>query len=77
MACKEAYLPPEISQTNNYLVVDGILNSSGDSSIIKLTRTRNFSDTISSINEDQAIVTVEIEAGNKFSCHSEAMDCIQ
>ncbi len=66
MACKEAYLPPEITQTNNYLVVDGILNSSGDSSIIKLTRTRNFSDTISSINEDQAIVTVESEAGNKF-----------
>lgn len=66
MACKEAYLPPEITQTNNYLVVDGILNSSGDSSIIKLTRTRNFSDTISSINENQAIVTVESEAGNKF-----------
>lgn len=64
--CKEPYLPPQIIQTSSYLVVDGFINSGGDSTIIKLSRTRNLSDTAKTINEEYAVVTIESEAGNQM-----------
>ncbi|MBS1599914.1 MAG: DUF4249 domain-containing protein [Bacteroidetes bacterium] len=64
--CRQAYEPPVIKSNNNFLVVDGIILNGQDSSIIKLSRTRNLSDTAKSIPELQAQVTVVGESGENF-----------
>jgi hypothetical protein len=38
-SCKKPYYPPISSTTGNYLVVEGVINSGADSTIIKLSRT--------------------------------------
>jgi len=45
-ACKERYTPPVVNANNNYLVVDGVIVPGNDSTIIKLSRTINISDTL-------------------------------
>lgn len=45
-ACKERYTPPVLSSNKNYLVVDGIIIPGNDSTILKLSRTINISDTL-------------------------------
>ena len=57
--CKEKFDPPVVKANHNFLVVDGFLNSGGDSSFITLTRTRNLGDTISSIPELNAAIQLE------------------
>jgi len=45
--CKKPYAPPAIVGPNNYLVVDGVINTGPNSvTIINLNRTRNLNDTI-------------------------------
>ena len=56
--CKEVYTPPAIKNNPFLLVVDGIVISGNDSSIITLSRTRNISDTVPSIKEQGAKVSV-------------------
>lgn len=65
-ACKEPYSPPEIEAPHNYLVIEGIINSGQDSTIITLSRTRNLSDTTSFIPEPSAIVAMEREGGGSY-----------
>ncbi len=43
VGCKKPYNPPVINSPNSYLVVDGVINSGSDSTIIKLSRTVNLS----------------------------------
>lgn len=57
--CKEKFEPPVVKANHNFLVVDGFLNSGGDSSIILLSRTRNLGDTVSSIPELNAVIQLE------------------
>jgi hypothetical protein len=64
--CKEAYNPPQIKNNPNYLVVDGVL-SSGDSTKIKLSRTRSFNDSVSYSPETSARVEVIGEASDNYS----------
>ncbi|SDE11481.1 protein of unknown function [Mucilaginibacter pineti] len=66
-ACKKPYNPPVISSNNNYLVVEGVINTGNDSTIFKLTRTVNIADAISTAGVDNCEVTVESEAGNSFA----------
>jgi hypothetical protein len=43
--CKKPYDPPEIAAPNSYLVVEGVINSGADSTIIQLSRTIALSST--------------------------------
>jgi hypothetical protein len=63
--CREPYVPPAIQNPPAYLVVDGYLNGSQDSTVIRLTRTRNL-DSLSTVPELGAQVTV---TGDDSSVH--------
>lgn len=65
-ACREEYLPPVISAGNNFLVVEGIINTGQDSTIFKLSRTKNLSDTTFEIPELFAGVTIESKNGASY-----------
>ena len=56
--CKEVYKPPATQNNPNLLVIDGIVISGNDSTIITLSRTRNLSDTAASVKEINAQVSV-------------------
>jgi Domain of unknown function (DUF4249) len=66
--CKQVYDPPAIKATNNYLVVDGIINTgAGAVTTINLNRTRNLADTTKGgIPELNAQVTIVSGAGNSY-----------
>jgi len=66
LGCKTAYTPPAITNAASYLVVEGVINTGPDSTIIKLSRTvKLFSN--NTINpEVDAIVTVESNANNSY-----------
>src|ERR1700743_2148844 len=57
--CKKPFTPTVISTSNSYLVVEGLINSGSDSTFIKLSRTVQLSDIISTNPELNATVTVE------------------
>jgi hypothetical protein len=57
--CKEYYEPPALKNTPHYLVVDGILTNSPDSTYITLTYTRSLQDTAPSSPELNATIVVE------------------
>lgn len=61
LCCKKPYSPSIISSPNSYLVVDGVINSAIDSTIIKLSRTVKLSDKIANNPELGATVTIEGE----------------
>jgi hypothetical protein len=43
MSCKKPYDPPAITAPNSYLVVEGVINSGPDSTVIRLSKTVNLS----------------------------------
>ena len=65
-ACKEPYFPAIIVAPNSYLVVDGMIKVGGDSTIIRLTRTRNLSDSSAVVTEEGAFVVLEGNQGGYF-----------
>jgi hypothetical protein len=67
VCCKQAYLPPVAKSNLGYLVVDGIIISGQDSTVISLSRTQNIADTIYTINpEPGALVSVIGQNGESF-----------
>jgi len=58
ICCKKPYTPNAINVPNNYLVVEGTINTGQDSTIFKLSRTVNLSGNTSSNPVLQAQVTV-------------------
>lgn len=58
-ACKESYNPPIISSADSYLVVEGVLNASADSTTIRLTRSYKLGDEGQLKGEKDAQVVVE------------------
>src|SRR6187402_2520508 len=66
-ACKKPYNPKIISSNNNYLVVEGVINTGNDSTVFKLTRTINIADGASITGVNNCVVTIESEAGNSFT----------
>jgi hypothetical protein len=65
-ACRKAYTPPAVAFAGSYLVVEGVINSGGDSTILKLSRTVKLNDTTKLNPETGATVTLEGEDGNTF-----------
>ena len=67
-ACVKPYNPPAITAPNNYLVVDGFINT-GNSAIttMVLSRSKNLSDTVSFIPELHASVSIESSSGSVYN----------
>jgi hypothetical protein len=62
--CKKPYEPPAIVANNNYLVVEGFINTTpGGITTIKLSRTRNLTDTVVNIPEFGASIAIENKSG--------------
>ena len=66
MGCKKPYNPTAVTAVTNYLVVEGIINTGPDSTIIKLSRTVNLSAGITANPETGAALTVESDANNNY-----------
>ena len=62
-SCRQSFLPPVIATNSNYLVVEGIINSSStDSTFIKLARTVPLNN----------ITSLKVETGAQLSVESDA-----
>jgi hypothetical protein len=70
-ACKKPYSPQIVNSPNSYLVVEGVINSGNDSTIIKLSKTVNIKGNVNSALVDNASVTVEAEGGGSYSLSPE------
>ncbi|MDF2433267.1 MAG: hypothetical protein JWP44_2898 [Mucilaginibacter sp.] len=66
MSCKKPYNPPVISSSNSYLVVEGVINSGSDSTIIKLSKTFALSSSVTANPVTQATLTVESDNNNIY-----------
>jgi len=65
-SCKKAYLPPVVASNANYLVVEGVINSGQDSTIIKLSRTSPLSSDTIAKPELNATVVVESSSNASY-----------
>jgi hypothetical protein len=66
-SCREVYEPPAIQSENSFLVVDGTIVNGSDSTVIKLSRSRNLADTGSSRPELGAQVAIVGESSGTFA----------
>lgn len=66
-ACKRAYEPAVLNQPNQFLVVNGVINTAVNGQThINLSRTRNLEDTVIFHPERGATIYIEGEAGQRF-----------
>ncbi|MDB5025905.1 MAG: hypothetical protein JWP78_3660 [Mucilaginibacter sp.] len=65
--CKKLYTPNITASNVSYLVVEGVINTGLDSTIIKLSRTVNVSDKVKTVSESGAQVTVESDQNNSYT----------
>ena len=68
-ACVKPFVPSPQKAGNSFLVIDGLLNAT-DRTVIKLSHTRNLSDTVSGIPETGAQVFIQDESGASFNFNS-------
>ncbi|MDO3626643.1 DUF4249 domain-containing protein [Mucilaginibacter sp. BT774] len=59
VSCKKPYNPKLPSLQSNYLVVEGVINSGQDSTVIRLSRTVALTESIKAIPEQNAQLTIE------------------
>jgi hypothetical protein len=64
--CKKAYNPKMVASANNYLVVEGVINTGTDSSVIKLSRTVPVSSKTSKMPELGASITIISDANISY-----------
>lgn len=64
--CKKPYMPPAITTASNYLVVEGVINTGPDSTIIRLSRTVPLSSSAGTTPEAGATVAVESDANTSY-----------
>jgi len=64
--CKKPYDPPAITNTSNYLVVEGIINSGSDSTVIQLSRTIPLSSTATPPPVTGATVSVQGDQNTSY-----------
>jgi hypothetical protein len=73
VTCKKPYEPPEIKAINNFLVADGIINTTPNSiTAITLSRTRRLIDTVVNIPELFAQVYIESNSGSRYPLQESA-----
>jgi hypothetical protein len=66
-ACIKSYSPPAIKSANNYLVVDGFVNTAQNAiTRYALSRSRNLADTAAYMPELNAQVSMETAAGSSY-----------
>jgi hypothetical protein len=70
--CIEPFSPPEVNSTDRFLVVDGFLNASNETSVIELRHSQNTNDNSSFTVESGAQLTVESEGGLVFTFSEES-----
>jgi hypothetical protein len=66
MGCRKPYNPPAIATRGSYLVVEGVINSGPDSTVIKLSKTVNLSGTTMANPVLNAAVTVESNQNTSY-----------
>ena len=66
-SCKKPYTPSAVSLPNNYLVVEGVINSGPDLTTIKLSRTVNLDSAATSNPVLHAVVIVEGDQNNTYT----------
>ncbi|HRH58937.1 MAG TPA: DUF4249 domain-containing protein [Chitinophagaceae bacterium] len=65
--CVKSYNPPVLKAGNNYLVVDGFINTgAGQVTTIILSRTRNLTDTVTSNPETGASINIKGSDGSSY-----------
>src|ERR1700688_4187999 len=66
LCCRKPYNPPAIASPGSYLVVEGVINSGNDSTIIKLSKTVNLrgKNTVNPVLGASVFVTSD--QGNQF-----------
>src|ERR1700704_4718180 len=67
-SCKLPYNPKPISTATNYLVVEGVISTGSDSTIIRLSRTVPISLKASTIPELGATVAIINDGGINYPC---------
>ncbi|MCF0053064.1 DUF4249 domain-containing protein [Dyadobacter sp. LJ53] len=65
--CIEPFSPPEVNNTERFLVVDGFLNVGSDTSRITLRNTQNTNDDTRPITEGAARISAEAESGETYN----------
>ncbi len=71
LSCRKPYLPPQTSTSSSYLVVEGVIQSGGDSTMIKISKTVKLNDTTAKNPVTGATVTVEGEKSGTYSLHDD------
>jgi len=70
LGCTKPYTPAIIAGSNNYLVVEGNINTGTDSTIITLSRTVNISSSANSLPELNATIAIQDNQNQSYSLHS-------
>ncbi|MDN3550520.1 DUF4249 domain-containing protein [Mucilaginibacter aquaedulcis] len=70
-SCKKPYNPPVVSSDNHYLVVEGVINSGNDSTMVSLSRTVKLSEGVGTQAVSNFSVIVEDAQGNNYTLKSE------
>ena len=68
--CTKPYNPAIIAGNNNYLVVEGNINTGTDSTTIKLSRTTNIASGITSLAQLNATVNIQDNQNGSYGLHS-------
>ena len=66
LSCKKPYIPPQTSTSNSYLVVEGIINSGNDSTIIKISKTVKLTSQTTNNPVTGATVAIEGEKSGSY-----------
>ena len=67
LSCIEPYDPIVGQGATNMLVVDGFINASDQTAIVRLSHSQPISDSGSAIPETKATVTIDTSTGGKYS----------
>ncbi len=71
-SCKEEFTPSTIAGKRDLMVIEGYIDTSGDTTVIKLSRTADLQDKFSNTPEAGAYVLITGEDGSSVSAKSDA-----